>query len=175
MSAWETATGRLIDADIAVNTAAFTWSTDGAAGRYDLTSALAHEMGHLVGLAHSVAETGATMYPSMPMGDTTKRDLHADDIAGYQFLYGDSEALVVPQADPPTAESSPVPSGPDSPVSRPQRAPNQAAAGRAKAAEPAMGCSAAGSLPAEASPALLAVLGLTLAASRRRRATPTPA
>ncbi len=60
-------TGRINDADTEVNTANFTFATDGktapdfAGEPYDLQAVLTHEAGHFLGLAHSPDPT-ATMY-----------------------------------------------------------------------------------------------------------------
>ncbi|MCA9516798.1 MAG: matrixin family metalloprotease, partial [Myxococcales bacterium] len=56
-------TGEIADADIAVNDAAFAFTTeDDATAGVDLLSALTHEAGHFFGLAHS-KDVDATMAP----------------------------------------------------------------------------------------------------------------
>ncbi|KAI5083771.1 hypothetical protein GOP47_0003514 [Adiantum capillus-veneris] len=52
----------------------------------DLQSVVIHEIGHLLGLAHSPVED-AIMYPSIAPGQV-KLQLQADDIQGAQALYG---------------------------------------------------------------------------------------
>ncbi|KAH7302057.1 hypothetical protein KP509_23G054500 [Ceratopteris richardii] len=52
----------------------------------DLQSVVTHEIGHLIGLAHSPVED-AIMYPSIAPGQT-KLQLQLDDIQGAQALYG---------------------------------------------------------------------------------------
>ena len=103
LSTWRVPSGELLDADIAVNCADFAWAVDGRSRAYDLTSALTHELGHALGLGHS-GEPAATMVASMAPSEILKRDLHADDIAGFRFLYG-VDALVGP--DGPVAEPDP--------------------------------------------------------------------
>ena len=53
---------------------------------FDLQGIMVHEYGHALGLGHS-AVVGATMEPSGGVGQTGLRSLHADDIAGVQFIY----------------------------------------------------------------------------------------
>lgn len=88
--------GELLDADIEFNGQyyQFTACTPPAAGctvAYDVQNTLTHEIGHLVGLDHTpLGQPGAsetTMYPSAPRGEISKRDLAADDIAGFCFIY----------------------------------------------------------------------------------------
>ncbi len=84
-------------------------STYGQDGCYymDLQNTVTHEAGHFIGLAHP-CETdpgtatangvpvcsqhpemaSVTMYPSAPLGETTKRTLAADDVNGVCAIYG---------------------------------------------------------------------------------------
>ncbi|KAL6143352.1 hypothetical protein ACLB2K_054047 [Fragaria x ananassa] len=65
--------------------AAENWAVGGKPGAFDYESCALHEIGHLLGLAHS-SVSGAAMAPSLPAGATV-RGLHADDIAGIKALY----------------------------------------------------------------------------------------
>jgi hypothetical protein len=94
--------GELLEADVFFN-AAFPWSVadGGQAGRFDLESIAAHEVGHLSGLGHSalgeteslgsgrrVLSAGAVMFPiAFSPGNIDGRRLHADDIAGISDVY----------------------------------------------------------------------------------------
>lgn len=76
------------EADILLNPGV-RWTVMGGgsdAGAQDVQNTVTHEIGHLLGLAHSdVAE--ATMFATTPSGETRKRDLHDDDVDGYRFVY----------------------------------------------------------------------------------------
>ncbi len=62
-----------------------TWSIGAIAGQFDVETVALHELGHIIGLAHS-SVSGAVMWPSVSAG-TTKRTLTQDDISGAQSLY----------------------------------------------------------------------------------------
>ncbi|MGC6507986.1 MAG: matrixin family metalloprotease [Myxococcota bacterium] len=79
--------GEIKHFDMHINSHFYTWSLDGANGTHDLQNMLAHEFGHALGLGHS-EEIEATMAPTAPPGETSKRDLHNDDIQGFVYLYG---------------------------------------------------------------------------------------
>ncbi|XP_021683341.2 metalloendoproteinase 4-MMP isoform X1 [Hevea brasiliensis] len=70
--------------------AAETWAVDFESEKskvaVDLESVAVHEIGHLLGLAHSSVNE-AVMYPSLKPGKK-KVDLSVDDIQGVQALYG---------------------------------------------------------------------------------------
>jgi hypothetical protein len=90
--------GALTDCDIAIYrtnlSGVIPWSFDydGAPeGHYDFAHTVIHELGHCIGIAHSEYEA-AVMYGSSTKGSAwEKRDLHADDIAAIQALYGVAE------------------------------------------------------------------------------------
>jgi hypothetical protein len=67
------------------------WTYDGTG--IDLFSIVLHELGHALGLGHST-DPGAVMYPYY---SGTVTGLHADDIAGIQYLYG-AAAVPLPMA-----------------------------------------------------------------------------
>ncbi len=97
----------ITDADILLNARHHRWSVgdDGDGGR-DITAVVAHEVGHLVGLAHPCEDDGrdgaplcgpehvdTTMYPSY-LGEA-QRDLGEDDTAGLCALYPTESCQVV--------------------------------------------------------------------------------
>jgi hypothetical protein len=81
--------GVIEDTDIVLNAADFTWTTAmaGCKGEYDLESALTHELGHALGLAHAAGHPEATMFATGTSCEATKRDLASDDQAGLLMLY----------------------------------------------------------------------------------------
>jgi uncharacterized protein (TIGR03382 family) len=92
-----TSTGEILDADIELNDPAFSFTTaDGPtcpptgprAGcvAYDVQNTVTHEAGHTMGLGHTTDVT-ATMYAFAPVGETSKRILHPDDIQGICDIY----------------------------------------------------------------------------------------
>ncbi|HEY4224054.1 MAG TPA: matrixin family metalloprotease, partial [Myxococcota bacterium] len=86
---FESNQGRLLDADVEVNDATFAFSAcdpDQCQVQYDLQNTLTHEFGHVLGLDHTTV-ADATMFPSAPEGDTSKRDLSDDDIQAILLIY----------------------------------------------------------------------------------------
>jgi hypothetical protein len=85
---WWSSGGRILDADIVFWDEAFRFfsGTSGCSGGFYIEDIAAHEFGHAIGLGHSTT-TGATMYPSVSSCNAGNRSLHADDIAGVEFLY----------------------------------------------------------------------------------------
>lgn len=64
------------------------WSTNGESDKLDVQSTVTHELGHVVGLGHTPI-VGATMTGTGGApGQTHRRILELDDIAGMRTLYG---------------------------------------------------------------------------------------
>jgi predicted Zn-dependent protease len=98
----DTITGELIESDIFLNST-FEWSvaSAGATDRFDVESIALHEIGHLLGLAHSalgetelrpggrrVLAAEAAMFPiAFSAGSIEGRTLREDDIAGISDIY----------------------------------------------------------------------------------------
>ncbi len=94
-SAYDTRSGRVVDADIEINDEHFDFARvdetcrDGA-GTMDLRNTLTHEVGHVVGLEHPPNTTryeNTTMFASAPPCETKKRSLETDDRDGICFIY----------------------------------------------------------------------------------------
>jgi hypothetical protein len=81
-------TGEIFDADIEINTAqnAFAISDPVSADAYDLETILTHQVGHLLGFAHS-ADATSPMYATGKAGSTDNRTLKSDDTAGICEVY----------------------------------------------------------------------------------------
>ncbi|MBH25509.1 MAG: hypothetical protein CMH57_13885 [Myxococcales bacterium] len=93
LTSFERGSGRLVDADIIINSADYSWATDGQSGRHDLSNSLTHEVGHFIGLGHSESEH-ATMFPSAAPGEVLKRTLYNDDLRGLNFLYANNTQAI---------------------------------------------------------------------------------
>ncbi|WP_048124869.1 matrixin family metalloprotease [Methanosarcina lacustris] len=65
------------------------WSTSGEQYHYDVQNVATHEFGHWLSLGdlYTSADTEKTMYYTISLGETKKRTLHSDDIAGIQSIY----------------------------------------------------------------------------------------
>lgn len=84
-------TGEILDVDMEINERQGPYGICPPEGcpdttRVDLENVVTHELGHYFGLAHS-AHPSATMYAVAAAGETLKRDLDADDIAGICTIY----------------------------------------------------------------------------------------
>jgi hypothetical protein len=83
-------THEIVDADVALNPAQVfrvLGPNGGPGGTNDLQNTITHELGHAFGLAHNAADPAVVMYPFSAAGETVKRRLSADDLAGLDSLY----------------------------------------------------------------------------------------
>jgi hypothetical protein len=98
----DTVSGEIVESDIFFNSA-FAWSAAAAGepGRQDIESIALHEVGHMLGLGHSmlgetellgtgrrVIGTEAVMFPIAFSAGTLNRTPRADDMAGIADIYG---------------------------------------------------------------------------------------
>ena len=80
----------ILDADIALNPSrTFRVLPPGGevGGPDDIQNTLTHEIGHAFGLAHNPDDPHAVMFPTAAPGETVKRILSDDDLAGLRALY----------------------------------------------------------------------------------------
>ncbi len=80
-------TGEIADADIVIN-ADVPWTDRAVDGRYDLQSAVAHEVGHAFGLDHTDAGHAAVMTATMSDDTPLRRTPTRDDVEGLEAIYG---------------------------------------------------------------------------------------
>ena len=83
---FNTTTGRVVSADVEVNTAEYQFTNSDDDVVFDLRNTMAHEVGHFIGFDHSTHED-ATMYGTAPVGEISKRELHDVDLAGVCHVY----------------------------------------------------------------------------------------
>jgi hypothetical protein len=99
--------GKITNASIAINAFTYTWNaTGGSAAQMilDLQNAMTGFIGNVIGLDDSNVP-GASMYPGLVFGDTSKRTLAQDDIDGLVYLY---QATGCPSPPPPGANGCSV-------------------------------------------------------------------
>ncbi|MCL5268044.1 MAG: T9SS type A sorting domain-containing protein [Bacteroidetes bacterium] len=80
--------GVAYESDILFNGEDYTWSDNGAAGKYDVKDVATHEIGHSVGLDDLYDDTDAdkTMYVYIGTGETKKSTLDPDDEDGARYV-----------------------------------------------------------------------------------------
>lgn len=81
---------------IALNSANHQWSTTGEAGKLDIQSVITAMVGRVSGITAEFE--GNATYAAYAAGDTSKRVLGDDDLAGLAYLYGDASCET--QVDP---------------------------------------------------------------------------
>jgi hypothetical protein len=92
-------TGEIWDADIELNAADEPLSIGEPVTGADLDSIITHEIGHLLGLGHTLVE-GATMEAGYEAGTNGPASLHPDDIAGICALYPPSRKAATSSCEP---------------------------------------------------------------------------
>lgn len=90
---FEPKTGKILGADIEINTGQNFITTGDSGVRYDLQSILVHEFGHALGLSHSDVEE-ATMRASYFEGSTDMRTLAVDDQEAICSVYPPERSAV---------------------------------------------------------------------------------
>jgi MYXO-CTERM domain-containing protein len=102
----DTTSHTIVDADIVLNATQHRFRALSAdhtpSGIYDdLQNTLSHEMGHVIGLAHTDV-TAAVMFPDAPKGEVAKRVLKEDDIDGARAIYQSGKGGTSPDPTVPT-------------------------------------------------------------------------
>src|SRR5262245_54389500 len=81
-----TQTGEILDLFMVFNGNRYTWATDGRAGAIDVQQVATHEIGHCIGLDHSL-NAAATMFPRTGDGRVEARTLSTDDLIAASIIY----------------------------------------------------------------------------------------
>lgn len=81
---------RIYECDMVFNDWSYRWAVDGSSNAMDVQNVATHELGHFLCLGdlYGSGDTEKTMYGYVNYGETKKRSLHSDDIAGIQAIYG---------------------------------------------------------------------------------------
>jgi hypothetical protein len=79
-------TGELWDSDLEITSFEYQFSVGDPVSTNDLDSMLTHEVGHMLGLGHTLV-TDATMYAQYKEGSDTLRTLASDDVNGICAVY----------------------------------------------------------------------------------------
>jgi MYXO-CTERM domain-containing protein len=95
----EISTGRILDADVEINSFRTNITTSDVNVVADLESIVTHESGHFLGLAHSAVAT-ATMYYSYSPSSVNIRTLDPDDELGICAAYPPGAAPICGQPEP---------------------------------------------------------------------------
>ena len=79
----------IIEFDIEFDDWSYVWGTDGSVGEMDVQNIATHELGHALQLLdlYGTADTEKTMYGFSATGETKRRTLDTDDIAGMRYVY----------------------------------------------------------------------------------------
>ncbi|HET6923700.1 MAG TPA: matrixin family metalloprotease [Anaeromyxobacteraceae bacterium] len=95
-------TGEIVDADVTLNGQGFAFATAPGSGpaAADVQNTVTHEVGHVLGFDHA-PDPESTMYADSALGETKKRDLTSDDLAGACDVY--------PAGGPPPPAPAPAP------------------------------------------------------------------
>jgi Matrixin len=149
-------TGEIKDAEIEINGTDDPISLDGSGG-VDLASVLTHEVGHFLGLAHSLDDT-ATMRPGYMMGDEPLTTLSQDDVDGICNIYPPNRTPASTSCEPKHGFSSECGDG-IPPVS----------GGGGDEAPPEAGCAVSTSLAHSNGPFVIGLITIATFAMRARR------
>jgi hypothetical protein len=92
---WVSRDGRAIAGmDILLNAQDFVWTANGDPQAMDVQNVMTHEVGHALGLEHSVSSTGVTMFPVIVPGETRKRFLSDEEKWIVRVIYPSGRSRV---------------------------------------------------------------------------------
>jgi len=96
---WVSRDGRRIaGVDILLNGEHFAWATDGDPQAVDVQDVTTHEIGHALGLDHSLTSPEVTMFPVMVPGETTKRFISEEERVIIRLIYPSGTTTAVTYA-----------------------------------------------------------------------------
>jgi MYXO-CTERM domain-containing protein len=150
-------TGRILDADVEINSFGTNITTSDVNVGADLDSIVTHESGHFLGLAHSAVGM-STMFPNYP--GIAIRSLHPDDEEGICAAYPPSKPPVCGQPEPLYGFSKEC--GGANPVTQPEPS----------GSDKTNGCAVALGAPSGAPTTLIGLALVSGLAARRRRRLP---
>jgi len=155
---FDVTTATLLDADIELDASSRALTTSDSVVEVDVQGLLTHELGHVLGLAHS-GESTATMYADPPIGSIAWRELTPDDRLGACDALADAASAACPTSEAleQRCDMATEPSDPN-PVEEPSAAPASCAAA----------CEVDASERPRAPASFAAALGLAYVAWRRR-------
>jgi uncharacterized protein (TIGR03382 family) len=155
------APGQLWDADIELNAVDEPLSVGAPqSNEVDLDSLVTHEIGHLLGLGHTLV-TDATMIAGYMHGSTSLRTLSTDDVAGICAIYPPGRELRATSCEPRHGFSE-LCAAEQPPFVEPRSNADPSTTKDSK------GCAASPSTPSNGAAALFALLAASLVIRRRR-------
>jgi len=101
----------IIESDIMLNDLNYVWGTDGSANKMDVWNIMTQQLGISLGLKilYGTPDINKTMYAGSGEGETSKRSLELEDIAGITYIYPAETGPTYTPTATQTAGPSPTP------------------------------------------------------------------